>query len=490
MKARLTVSIRQQTSTPYSQSLLGEYFRILLILVGIPLAVFWANQLPFSLNSIVFLVASIAVLFVLLIPYGAGIIRSAILLGILSTVLVFFVLGLQSQENAFDRTNGIQLILLFCLIAIALFETSFFAYQACKTNNYLFVAWCLLITGLFIYAVAIPSFNVIQESLGGEGPDRIVAKKQTVLLEELKVRGAYFGIFALFTFIGACIGSFLNVVAASVVHGKPLAMRSSACPNCGTKIRRTDNLPIYSYLNLSGRCRDCQITIPIRYLVVEMVAGLIFGSLFMYQLITGAANVPSFTHYFHTGILWMVLYPKWDVIGIYLFHTSYMSTLLTLALIEWDGRKIGQLSFWVLCVLFSVPVFFFATVQPVSFDSHIEFLKLNLSLSMKIVLKVLVGGILGIVFGFALKLLRVAGNSHAIITVCCISGIALGWQAFLHLLTAFVLCAVICQLIAPLRERIGNRRMSSVWLAAVMIHHPFWKLISELWQTAEQSQFN
>ncbi|MEO9595206.1 hypothetical protein, partial [Rhodopirellula bahusiensis] len=51
--------------------------------------------------------------------------------------------------------------------------------------------------------------------------------------------------------------------------------------------------------------------VAIRYLIVELIAAGIFASLFLVELVTGAANVPGFQHYAYTGILWIILYTKW-----------------------------------------------------------------------------------------------------------------------------------------------------------------------------------
>ena len=39
----------------------------------------------------------------------------------------------------------------------------------------------------------------------------------------------------------------------------------SRCPGCGTTIRSYDNVPIVSWLQLRGRCRDCRVRISVRY---------------------------------------------------------------------------------------------------------------------------------------------------------------------------------------------------------------------------------
>ncbi len=42
--------------------------------------------------------------------------------------------------------------------------------------------------------------------------------------------------------------------------------------------------------------------------MVEVIGAAIFGSLFLFELITGAANVPGFREYAYKGVVWIVLY--------------------------------------------------------------------------------------------------------------------------------------------------------------------------------------
>src|SRR4029079_17908057 len=76
--------------------------------------------------------------------------------------------------------------------------------------------------------------------------------------------------------VGACVGSFLNVVVYRLPRGKNLAHPGSLCPRCGHSIRLHDNIPILSWLLLRARCRDCQAPIPIHYWLVELTVATIF----------------------------------------------------------------------------------------------------------------------------------------------------------------------------------------------------------------------
>jgi leader peptidase (prepilin peptidase)/N-methyltransferase len=68
---------------------------------------------------------------------------------------------------------------------------------------------------------------------------------------------------------GAAFGSFLNVVIWRLPRGESVVTPPSACPECGTRIRPYDNVPVLSWLLLRGRCRDCAIPISRRYPLVE-----------------------------------------------------------------------------------------------------------------------------------------------------------------------------------------------------------------------------
>jgi leader peptidase (prepilin peptidase) / N-methyltransferase len=76
--------------------------------------------------------------------------------------------------------------------------------------------------------------------------------------------------------LGACIGSFLNVVIYRLPLGQSLVRPSSRCPKCGNGLKWHDNIPIFGWLLLRGRCRQCQNTISIQYPVVELITALLF----------------------------------------------------------------------------------------------------------------------------------------------------------------------------------------------------------------------
>ena len=75
---------------------------------------------------------------------------------------------------------------------------------------------------------------------------------------------------------GLLIGSFLNVVAWRLPRGESLIKPRSKCPGCRTQLKAYDNIPLFSWLVLRGRCRGCGEKISARYPVVEAVTAALY----------------------------------------------------------------------------------------------------------------------------------------------------------------------------------------------------------------------
>ena len=76
--------------------------------------------------------------------------------------------------------------------------------------------------------------------------------------------------------LGMLVGSFLNVVVYRVPLGKSIVLPPSACTTCNTPLAWYQNVPLFSYLFLGGRCRFCGTTYSFRYAALELVTGLFF----------------------------------------------------------------------------------------------------------------------------------------------------------------------------------------------------------------------
>lgn len=76
--------------------------------------------------------------------------------------------------------------------------------------------------------------------------------------------------------LGAAVGSFLNVVIYRLPAGLSLLHPPSRCPKCQTRLKPYDNVPVFGWLWLRGRCRYCRAPIAARYPLIEALVGLLF----------------------------------------------------------------------------------------------------------------------------------------------------------------------------------------------------------------------
>lgn len=108
--------------------------------------------------------------------------------------------------------------------------------------------------------------------------------------------------------LGSAVGSFLNVVVYRLPAGLSLIYPPSRCPKCRTRLKPYDNVPVFGWLWLKGKCRSCRLPIAVRYPMVELATGVLFVAVFMF------------------------FGPTWQTPG----HWIFVCWLLALALIDLD----------------------------------------------------------------------------------------------------------------------------------------------------------
>ena len=92
--------------------------------------------------------------------------------------------------------------------------------------------------------------------------------------------------------LGGSMGSFLNVVIDRGSRGVSIVRPGSKCPDCNVRLRfGRENLPLLGWLILRGRCKQCRLPIPLRYLLMEW--GVAFAFVGVYQLAFDPLNFGS-----------------------------------------------------------------------------------------------------------------------------------------------------------------------------------------------------
>lgn len=190
-----------------------------------------------------------------------------------------------------------------------------------------------------------------------------------------------FGSILLFI-LGALFGSFGNVVIYRLPKGESVIHPRSRCQKCFKAVAWYDNIPIFSWFILRGRCRHCQTPYSIRYPLVELLMALGFMLAFQstgwswtlveYLIFVFGLVVCSFIDFDHMilpdvftlsgivlGLLGAALNPErsfweafWGVMmgGGFLWLTAYLYFLMTkkegmgggdIKLIAWIGAVLG-----------------------------------------------------------------------------------------------------------------------------------------------------
>jgi leader peptidase (prepilin peptidase)/N-methyltransferase len=131
-------------------------------------------------------------------------------------------------------------------------------------------------------------------------------------------------VYTLFFFaLGACVGSFINVIVWRVPRGESIVSPPSACPKCKTRLAWFDNIPVFGWIALGGKCRYCKQPISSRYPIIEAIAGILFAGFYVAFFIYQMGPVSPTRA--------MMLDQDWPIFGLYLFM---IGTLLASSLID------------------------------------------------------------------------------------------------------------------------------------------------------------
>lgn len=82
---------------------------------------------------------------------------------------------------------------------------------------------------------------------------------------------------AVYIFIlGLLFGSFYNVVGSRLSRNESIVYPGSHCEKCNHKLSWYENIPVFSYILLKGRCKNCHTKLSIWYPAIELFTGMLF----------------------------------------------------------------------------------------------------------------------------------------------------------------------------------------------------------------------
>ena len=224
---------------------------------------------------------------------------------------------------------------------------------------------------------------------------------------------------------GITIGSFLNVCIYRIPLGESIVAAPSHCMTCGRKLKWYDMVPVFSWLVLGGKCRNCKSKISVQYPIIEGVNGILY-------VMICAVN----------GLEWSSV--------IYCFMAS---ALLVLSIIDWRTYEIP----------FGINVFLFVLgVAMTILDRG--------NLAEHLIGMICVSGLLGILY--LLTGGRAIGGGDIKLMFAC--GLILGWKL---ILLAFFLGCIIGSVVHIIRmsvKKAGRMLAMGPYLSAGIFLAALW----------------
>ncbi len=357
------------------------------------------------------------------------------------------------------------------------------------------VAICILGAWLF-YVFALPWLQL--EYLHWLSPKRKIfpAELDLKLGQRTLLRTCEFLFVGWVFYFGASIGSFLNVVAGRVPEGKTIVFGGSKCPFCNTRLSFIDNTPVLGWLILRGRCRSCRLPIAPRYLLIEIVIGLLFVWLALWQLVRNGANLPHADLSGWQGVTELVFFPNWQMISTFVLHAAMYAVLVMMAVGTLGKRAFPVNAFLVIIGLFAIARISISSSEVVQWSEpwmRMTTRGMNgaIGFGISVGVSVLIGAIIGLLVGWITSQFLGSDDSKVLrqhwVLESILIGCVTGWQATVLIVILGILAARWYAWIRRVRlypheecNTINPLGMNICLVVVCMLHHSFWRQMAQL----------
>ena len=123
--------------------------------------------------------------------------------------------------------------------------------------------------------------------------------------------------------IGCMFGSFYTLAVWRIPRRENITHKHSYCPNCNHKLSFFELIPILSYIFLRGKCKHCNKKIRIRYLILELMSGIVFLL-------------------FAVGLKIDIYNYNWSNAVFFIFTIMYLTLLILIGGVDKENRKIER----------------------------------------------------------------------------------------------------------------------------------------------------
>lgn len=228
--------------------------------------------------------------------------------------------------------------------------------------------------------------------------------------------------FILTFFLGAAVGSFVNVLIDRTISGENWVSGRSHCDHCGKLLSWYDMIPLISFWAYGGKSRCCHTPLSYRYPVVEILVGLLFGwwlmmGFWFFHLVSAPLTVIQPAFWLMTGTVLIVLALADLFYGAVLMGPIWVASLIT--------------------ILYRLILWHYGAYNPLDLFNAI-----------------IVGGVFWLFFWALYKLTRGRGMADGDMYVALYMGLLLGWpRGLVALMGSFILGGLIGLLLILLKIR-------------------------------------
>ena len=161
--------------------------------------------------------------------------------------------------------------------------------------------------------------------------------------------------------MGTLFGSFYTLAIYRIPNKIDITHTHSFCPNCNHKLGFFELIPVWSYLFLGGKCKECKQKIRPRYLIIEVFAGIVL------VLLAKAFNIS-----------YLSLQPKTLInLG---FLVLYLSAIVIIAGIDLEKRKIEKSVIYYAIGILVLYIIYLCIVDKANIYRYIMYLSITLVL--------------------------------------------------------------------------------------------------------------
>ncbi len=155
--------------------------------------------------------------------------------------------------------------------------------------------------------------------------------------------------------MGTVFGSFYTLAVYRIPRKLDITHTHSFCPNCNHKLGFFELIPVWSYIFLGAKCKECKQKIRPRYFILEIMSGLVFVLL----AIAAKINVDKLNY----GQLIEIL-----------FFVSYLSSIFIIAGIDKERKQIEKSVIYYALVMSVLYIIYLCIIDAASIYRYVMYL--------------------------------------------------------------------------------------------------------------------